>query len=138
MRFFEEKVHSLSVALEPLAIWNKELEGLESELFEELKNLSCCSPPSIYLGSFIKKELDLGIFSGSLLLSDVVVWWWLSVNAIYSRVVQCWYILPNMFVLEYYFFTPESSFIEFCLFTMSFVRFVPLVLPVHVRRFFGL
>ena len=38
MRFFEEKVHSLSVALEPLAVWNKELEGLESDLFEELKS----------------------------------------------------------------------------------------------------
>jgi len=30
VRFFEEKVHSLSVAPEPLAIWNKKLEGLES------------------------------------------------------------------------------------------------------------
>ena len=38
MRFFEEKVHSLSVAPEPLAVWNKELEGLESDLFEELKS----------------------------------------------------------------------------------------------------
>ena len=36
VHFFEEKVHSLSVAPEPLAIWNKELEGLESELFKEL------------------------------------------------------------------------------------------------------
>ena len=38
MRIFEEKVHSLSVAPEPLAVWNKELEGLESDLFEELKS----------------------------------------------------------------------------------------------------
>ena len=38
MRFFEEKVHSLSVAPEPLGVWNKELEGLESDLFEELKS----------------------------------------------------------------------------------------------------
>ena len=38
MRFFEEKVHSLSVAPEPLAVWNKELEGLESDLFNELKS----------------------------------------------------------------------------------------------------
>ena len=30
MRFFEEKAHSLSVAPEPLAIWNKKLEGIES------------------------------------------------------------------------------------------------------------
>ena len=43
-----------------------------------------------------------------------------------------------MLVLEYCSFTPESSFIEFYLFTVSFVRFVPLVLPVHVHRFFGL
>ena len=74
----------------------------------------------------------------SLLLSDVVVWWWLSVNAFCSRVVQCWYILPKMLVVEYCSFTSESSFIEFYLFTMSFVRYVPLVLPVYVRRFFVL
>ena len=36
VRFFKEKVHSLSVAPEPLAIWNKKLEGLESELSKEL------------------------------------------------------------------------------------------------------
>ena len=41
------------------------------------------------------------MFSGSLLLTDVVVWWWLIVNVVCSRVVQCWYILPNMLVLEY-------------------------------------
>ena len=44
MRFFEEKVHSLSVAPEPLAIWNKELEGLESELFKELKTSPDVAP----------------------------------------------------------------------------------------------
>ena len=37
VRFFEEKGHSLSVAPEPLAIWNKKLEGLGSSLFE-----NCC------------------------------------------------------------------------------------------------
>ena len=37
VRFFEEKVHSLSVAPEPLAIWNKKLEGLDPlRLFENL------------------------------------------------------------------------------------------------------
>ena len=36
MRFFEEKGHSLSVAPEPLAIWNKKLEGLESYVFWKL------------------------------------------------------------------------------------------------------
>ena len=38
--FSKEKVHSLSVAPEPLTIWNKELEGLDSELFKELKTSS--------------------------------------------------------------------------------------------------
>ena len=32
--FLKKKVHSLSVAPEPLAIWNKKLEGLESELLK--------------------------------------------------------------------------------------------------------
>jgi hypothetical protein len=32
-----EKAHSLSVALEPLAIWNKKLEGLEFWLLKKLK-----------------------------------------------------------------------------------------------------
>ena len=35
--FLKKKVHSLTVAPEPLAIWNKKWEGLESELFKELK-----------------------------------------------------------------------------------------------------
>ena len=140
MRFFEEKVHSLSVAPEPLAIWNKELEGLESELFKKLKTSPITAPEHIP-GFFYSKRTriqDLGMFSGSLLLLDVVVWWWLRVNVVCSRVVQCWYILPNMLILEYCSFTPKSSFIEFYLFTVSFVRFVPFVLPVHVHGFFGL
>jgi hypothetical protein len=40
VRFFEEKMHSLSVAPEPLAIWNKMLEGLENSGLKNLKNLS--------------------------------------------------------------------------------------------------
>ena len=97
--------------------------------------------PEPLVGFFYPKRTwiqVLSMFSGSLLLSDVVVWWLLIVNAVCSRVVQCWYIFPNMLVLEYCSFMSESSFIEFCLFTVSFVRFVPLVLPVHVHRFFGL
>ena len=68
MRFFEEKVHSLSVAPEPLAIWNKELEGLESKLFKELK-----TSPDVGLEHSSKRTRiqNLGISSGSLLLSDV-------------------------------------------------------------------
>ena len=77
MRFFEEKVHSLSVAPEPLAIWNKELEGLESEFFKELKTSPVVAPEHIP-GFFYSKRTriqDLVMFSGSLLLLDVVVWW---------------------------------------------------------------
>ena len=109
-------------------------------MFKELKTSHVAAPEHIS-GFFYSKRTriqDLGIFSGSLLLSDLVVWWWLSVNVVCSRVVQCWYILPNMLVLEYCSFTSESSFIEFCLVTVSFVRFVPSVLLVHVHRFFGL
>ena len=35
--FSKKKVHSLSVAPEPLAIWNKKLEGLESLSLGKLK-----------------------------------------------------------------------------------------------------
>jgi hypothetical protein len=34
-----EKVHSLSVAPEPLAIWNKKLEGLGFLVLKKLKSL---------------------------------------------------------------------------------------------------
>ena len=77
MRFFEEKVHSLSVAPEPLAVWNKELEGLEFELFKELKTSSIAAL-SVYLGSFIQKELGYRVLAYSLVvcfLSGVVAWW---------------------------------------------------------------
>ena len=68
MRFFEEKTHSLSVALEPLAICNKELEGPESELFKELKTSPDVAPEHSSKRTRIQ---NLGISSGSLLLSDV-------------------------------------------------------------------
>ena len=42
--FLKKKVHSLSVAPEPLAIWNKELEGLDSELFKLLRTSSVATP----------------------------------------------------------------------------------------------
>ena len=66
--FFGEKAHSLSVAPEPLAIWNKELEGPESELFKELKTSPDVAPEHSSKRTRIQ---NLGIFSGSLLLSDV-------------------------------------------------------------------
>ena len=137
---FLKKVHSLSVAPEPLAIWNKELEGLESELFKELKTSPVVAPEHIS-GLFCSgrtRMQSLGVFSSSLLLSDVVVWWWLSVNVFCSWVVLCWYILPNMLVFEYCSLSPESSIIEPYLFTVSFVRLVSLVLLVHVHRSFNL
>jgi hypothetical protein len=40
MRFFKEKAHSLSVAPEPLSIWNKKLERLELWLSKKLKTSS--------------------------------------------------------------------------------------------------
>ena len=61
------KVHSLSVAPEPLAVWNKELEGLESDLFEELKSSPIVA--SEHLSRFFEKRTQmhcLGVFSGSL------------------------------------------------------------------------
>ena len=87
--FLKEKVNSLSVAPEPLAIWNKELEGLESELFKELKTSPVAALEHVPGFIYSKKTRiqDLGMFSGSLLLSDVVVWWWLIVNDVCSRVV---------------------------------------------------
>jgi hypothetical protein len=60
---FGEKAHSLSVAPEALAIWNKKLEGLESS---ELKKL-IISPEDMYLaalepvsGFFYEKNSDEG------------------------------------------------------------------------------
>ena len=41
-----KKAHSLSVAPEPLAISNKKLEGLESELFKGLKTSPIASTGS--------------------------------------------------------------------------------------------
>ena len=75
--FSKKKVHSLSIAPEPLAIWNKELEGLEFELFKELKTSSVAAPERISRFFYSKRTQiqGLSIFSGSLLLPDVVVWW---------------------------------------------------------------
>jgi hypothetical protein len=54
-------VHSLSVAPEPLAIWNKKLEGLESSKLEKLKispeNMYLAAP-SLCLGFFYEKNSD--------------------------------------------------------------------------------
>ena len=75
--FFGEKMHSLSVAPEPLAIWNKKLEGLESYAVQKSWKSSPVAAPERISGFFYSKRTwvqGLGIFSSSLLLSDVVVW----------------------------------------------------------------
>jgi hypothetical protein len=63
--FFREKGHSLSVTLEPLAIWNKKLEGLESFELKKLK----ISPEDMYLtalepmfGFFYENNSNKGFF----------------------------------------------------------------------------
>ena len=73
-------MHSLSVAPEPLAVWNKELEGLESDLFEELK---------------------FSLVVVVCRLPGVVVWWQLGINVACLQVAQYWHILPNMLIFEY-------------------------------------
>ena len=109
-------------------------------MFKGLKAFPIAAPEHIPGFFYLKRTRiqDLGMFSGSLLLSDVVVWWWLRVNVACSRVVQRRHILSNMLVFEYYSFSPESSIIESCLFTVSFVGLVSLVLLVHVCRSFDL
>ena len=61
------------MCLEPLDIWNKELEGPESELFKELKTSPVAAPEHIsrFFCSERTRVQGLGIFSGSLLLSNV-------------------------------------------------------------------
>jgi hypothetical protein len=65
VRFFKEKAHSLSVAPEPLAIWNKKLEGLELWLSKKLKISSQDRGSSI-------------VFLGSQIY--IRCWWWLEVE----------------------------------------------------------
>jgi hypothetical protein len=65
VHFFREKGHSLSVALEPLAIWNKKLEGLESFKLKKLKIFPKDMypvPPEPMSGFFYKKNPDEGFF----------------------------------------------------------------------------
>lgn len=86
MRFVGEKGHSLSVAPEPLAIWNKSLEGLESSELKKLK----ISPENMYLaayepvsGFFYEKNSDERSFCSlfrkldffNIFLSEVVAGW---------------------------------------------------------------
>ena len=68
--FFEEKVHSLSVAPEPLAIWNKKLEAPESLCrSKELKTSPVAA--SEHISEFFclerTQKQGIGMFSSSLL-----------------------------------------------------------------------
>ena len=130
MRFFEGKGHSLSVAPEPIVIWNKKLEGLESLLLEKLKisskNIYPAAPEHIS-GFFCSRRTRIeGLLSCSqvaYLLSEVGGRWWLSVNAAQSRVVQCWYILPDI---------PSLGTVSSCVVAFPFECFVKLDLLVHL------
>jgi hypothetical protein len=82
---FEEKAHLLSVAPEPLAIWNKKLEGLKFLLLKKLKITSQDMYPLVpeHLSEFFLtvKNSDRGssiVFLGSCLY--VQSWWWLAVE----------------------------------------------------------
>ena len=68
VRFFGEKVHSLSVAPEPLAVWNKELEGLESD-WNLTENFSCCgSLPFARWGCMVAVGYKCCMFTGCTVL----------------------------------------------------------------------
>jgi hypothetical protein len=85
VRFFEEKAHSLSIAPEPLTIWNKKLEDLGFWLLKKLKISSEAIYPTAleHLSGFFLtvKNSDRGsliVFLGSQLY--VQGWWWLAVE----------------------------------------------------------
>ena len=60
--FSKKKAYSLSVAPDPLAIWNKKLEGLEFELFFELKTSPVAAP------EHCSKELGYRVLAYSLVV----------------------------------------------------------------------
>jgi hypothetical protein len=83
--FSKKKVHSLSVAPEPLAIWNKKLEGLEFWLLKKLQisfeDMYPAAPKHLFRFFFIVKNSDRGsliFFLGSQFY--VRGWWWLAVE----------------------------------------------------------
>jgi hypothetical protein len=79
-------VHSLSVAPEPLAIWNKKLEGLEFRLLKKELKISSedmypTTPEHLSRFFLIVKNSDRGsfiVFLGSQLY--VRGWWWFAVE----------------------------------------------------------
>jgi hypothetical protein len=80
VRFFKEKAHSLSVAPEPLAIWNKKLEGLEFLLLEKLKisseDMYPAAPEHISGFFLFKKNSIIGSFViFSSVLPSMGGWW---------------------------------------------------------------
>ena len=69
--FSKKKGHSLSVAPEPLAIWDKNLEDLEFGLLEELKTWSVVAPEHTSGSFYLERTRIQGL---GVLLSDRVVW----------------------------------------------------------------
>jgi hypothetical protein len=86
--FFKEKMYSLSIALEPLAIWNKKLKSLGSLSLEKLKISSedtYFAAPEHIFGFFCSRRTRIeGLLSCSQVacfMSEVGDRWWLSINA---------------------------------------------------------
>jgi hypothetical protein len=79
MRFFEEKGHSLSIAPEPLAIWNKKLEGMLKKLNIPHEDMYPAAPEHLSRFFLIVNNSDRGsfvVFLGSRLC--VKGCWWLN------------------------------------------------------------
>jgi hypothetical protein len=135
-------VHSLSVASEPLAIWNKKLKGLENSGLKNLKifpeDMYPAAPKPIF-GFICRKNSNIGpfccILRYSVCLSEVGGRWPLCGKC--SAVTGCT-------VLEY-----SSRYVVrvYCVFTCGLFDFIALLLflvivrlnllmnLVHVHRF---
>jgi hypothetical protein len=134
MWFFKEKLHSLSVAPEPLAYLKQKVRGSWT-LVEKTKSLFSryvpCSPRAYIRVLFGYWELGWRVFYWC--------WWWLVVelNSLWS-----WGYSASIFFRICLSSSTISSracplVIAFCLFTDTFVRLVLLVLPVHVHCCFA-
>jgi hypothetical protein len=132
--FFKEKAHSLILAPEPLAIWNKKLEGLGSLSLEKLKISSedmYSTTPEHISGFFCSRrtriERLLSCSQVAYFLSEVGGRWWLSwLNVVQSWVAQYWHILSGILSSS----TMSSRAVTFPL--LLFVTSLNLLLLVHL------
>ena len=91
---FWVKLHSLSVAPEPLAIWNKKLEGLDPLcclkicVLKQSPRLGLCHRPSSFCGIFPKWPFSLGLnhhpssFAACSLRAHVRVLFWVKLHSL--------------------------------------------------------